>query len=700
MLRLLQFIKTCAWVFYFLFPLVNNAQKSNNNSVVIDTNLIKQINKKALGFQQEQQHDSALYYFTKALNLSKEINNIYFQTSSYLKIGRLYQSEDSMNASNASLLKALKLAQQINSLFYLPKCYANLGLNAAKSANFPQALGYFYKALKIEKERGDDVATSYSLNNIGMVYKNQKNYALALKLYKESVAICVKNRNEDELLAPLSNIGSVFYEDKQLDSALYYQSIVLKKLEMINDKERIGGAYLNIGLTYDAFHKYDEALFNYVKAESAFIKLDDEYGLSLVYMNTAAVYSTLKNLRLAKTNYLKSLAISLKIDDIDGARLCYGGLAAVEAEGKNYQLAYQYQVKFKQLTDSIFNSENSQQIGDLKTNFEVEKKEAELKIKSDAEKEKIVAVAEEREKKQTISIIAVVFVLFVVLVFSFFLLRRYKITQKQKLIIEIKEKETQFQKEIIQEKQKEILDSIHYAKRIQNTLIANKAFIDENIANNFVFLKPRDIVSGDFYWATKKNNKFYLAVCDSTGHGVPGAFMSLLNFTFLNEAINEKNIFNVAEVFNYVRQKLIENLSKDGQKDGFDGILICIDNNSKEISYAAANNSPVLISEGIIQKLPCDKMPVGEGPREASFTLNKVELKPDDTLYLYTDGFADQFGGEKGKKFKYKELNNLLLLNSTKDFETQAELLKQKFDEWKGNLEQVDDVCIAAIKIA
>jgi len=251
----------------------------------------------------------------------------------------------------------------------------------------------------------------------------------------------------------------------------------------------------------------------------------------------------------------------------------------------------------------------------------------------------------------------------------------------------------------IEEKQKEILDSIHYAKRIQNTLITNKEYITKNLPSNFIYFKPKDIVSGDFYWATKKDSKFYLAVCDSTGHGVPGAFMSLLNITFLNEAINQKNISDVGEVFNYTRDKLIESLTKDGQKDGFDGILVCFDEVSKVVSYTAANNSPILISEGVINKLICDKMPVGYGERKNQFNTHTIQLKSGDSLYLYTDGYADQFGGAKGKKFKYKQLDEYLLSNAQKPLNEQCMLLDSTFEKWRGNLEQVDDVCIICIKL-
>lgn len=293
-----------------------------------------------------------------------------------------------------------------------------------------------------------------------------------------------------------------------------------------------------------------------------------------------------------------------------------------------------------------------------------------------------------------------------VIVFAAFMYNRFKVTQKQKQIIEAKEWETQEQnkiitqqKHIVEEKQKEILDSINYAKRIQYTLLAHNDFLKENIPDHFVYFNPKDIVSGDFYWATKRSNKFYLAVCDSTGHGVPGAFMSLLNISFLNEAVNEKGIEQPDEVFDFVRRRLIDNISKEGQKDGFDGILICIDKSKSQITYSAANNAPILIQNNKFAELEADRMPVGMGDRKENFKLHTVNVKEGDTLYLYTDGYADQFGGPKGKKFKYKPLNELLTANSGKSMNEQKEILKTSFENWRGDVEQVDDICIIGVRI-
>ena len=264
-------------------------------------------------------------------------------------------------------------------------------------------------------------------------------------------------------------------------------------------------------------------------------------------------------------------------------------------------------------------------------------------------------------------------------------------------------KEIEHQKKIIEEKQKEIVDSINYAKRIQYSLLAHKDFLEEELKEHFVFFHPKDIVSGDFYWAASTgsatNRKFYIAACDSTGHGVPGAFMSLLNIGYLNEAIKEKGIEKPNEVLNFVRQRLIDNISKEGQKDGFDGILLCIDQQTKKLSYAAANNAPLIVRKDGYEELDADRMPVGMGERKENFKLYEINYEKGDVLYLYTDGYADQFGGPKGKKYKYRPLNEMLQKISVDTMDTQITALTGEFENWRGELEQVDDVLVIGIRL-
>lgn len=260
-------------------------------------------------------------------------------------------------------------------------------------------------------------------------------------------------------------------------------------------------------------------------------------------------------------------------------------------------------------------------------------------------------------------------------------------------------KAVDIQNEEIAQKNKEITDSINYAKRIQYTLLAHDDLLKNNLKDHFVLFKPKDIVSGDFYWGTRRGDKFYLAVCDSTGHGVPGAFMSLLNISYLNEAINEKGIESPDKICSYVRKKLIENISQDGAQDGMDGTLICLDAKTGMLTYASAYNTPFLVSGKTGTELGADKMPIGKGENLTDFKLHQIEVKSGDKLYLFTDGYADQFGGPRGKKFKYKQLQELLVSLSDVALEEQRIVLDAIITEWRGGLEQTDDILVIGIRV-
>jgi len=284
-----------------------------------------------------------------------------------------------------------------------------------------------------------------------------------------------------------------------------------------------------------------------------------------------------------------------------------------------------------------------------------------------------------------------------------------KLVREQNVELERKVKERtheiHLQKEIIEEKNKDIVSSIEYAKRIQRALLASDALLNKSLPDHFVFYMPKDIVSGDFYWAQQtKENKFLMCTADCTGHGVPGAFMSLLNISFLNEATVERKIISPDLILNEVRSKIIQALNptgdEQGGKDGMDCSLCLFDFENKQLHFSCANNPLWIIRDGNVIESEVDKFPVGQqSDVHKPFTLQTMNLQKDDIVYTFTDGFADQFGGPKGKKFKYKQLRDLILANSMLPLQQQKSILEKTIVEWKGNLEQIDDILVIGIKI-
>lgn len=296
--------------------------------------------------------------------------------------------------------------------------------------------------------------------------------------------------------------------------------------------------------------------------------------------------------------------------------------------------------------------------------------------------------------QETVAILNLFFLFFVTILFFIFFRRDNLLYQKA--IMQ--------QKSIIEEKQKEILDSINYAKRIQFSLLAGNALLKQHLPEHFVLFSPKDVVSGDFYWATPVSDGFIYMTADCTGHGVPGAFMSLLNISKLSQVINENKVTRPDLVLNALREEIIHVLSPEDaseeNKDGMDAVLCKLDLENMRLEYAAANNAFYIIRDHALITCKADKMPVGKGHDDRQpFTYNQVSLYPGDVIYTLTDGFADQFGGPRGKKFKYKALEELLLSVHQLPMDEQHRHLSKVFADWKGPLEQVDDVLLIGVRI-
>lgn len=619
--------------------------------------------------------------------------------------------------------EALDIYKKINDPHGIASELINLGYLYRQDGNIIKAIDSYHKALKIQIEINDKLGAATSYNNIGFIFDNQGEYVKALEYYNKSLAIYIELNNKDGIANCYGNIAYIYKtvgdplclgsksECKNLGfiKAINYLNKSAKIYEEMNDKFGLANSLNLLGGIYDFYGdpecstgidcnklNSEKALSYYKKALTLRIEINNLSGISLSYNSLADYMFRRGDLNSALDYGTKCMSTAKELGSPEKVRDAALILKNIYEKKKEYQKSLQMYQLYIQMRDTIDNEETKRTI--LKKGFQIEyEKKATADSVKVSEEKKVTSAQLKQEKTQRFALYGGILL---VGLFGAFMFNRFKVTKKQNDLIQIQKAELQIQKELVEEHQKETLDSIHYAKRIQTALISNSDFITQHIPDNFIYFNPKDIVSGDFYWATLHNNKFYLAVCDSTGHGVPGAFMSLLNMGFLSEAIKEKNIEKPNEIFNYVRERLIATISDGGQKDGMDGILICIDKTNNTIEYSAANNEPILIRNNEIIELPKDRMPVGKGEKTNSFKLHSIEVQSGDTLYLYTDGYADQFGGPKGKKFKYKQLNELLLGAIDKPLNEQKNLLETTFGNWKGNLEQVDDVLVIGIKIS
>jgi len=309
-----------------------------------------------------------------------------------------------------------------------------------------------------------------------------------------------------------------------------------------------------------------------------------------------------------------------------------------------------------------------------------------------------------------------------VVIFCVFMIRtRYRLTYseiKNRLELELSKKvveqkhhevvlqkvEIQEQKDKVEEKNREITDSINYAKSIQNVLLPSQEKFKSFFKDSFVLLKPKDIVSGDFYWVHEKDNFIFYVTADCTGHGVPGGFMTMLGLSFLEDIIVSQSIIDPAEVLNVMRDKIVNTLNQSGNigenKDGMDITVCRLEKNKKELTFSSANNNLYIVNrEKEFSEYKGDRQPCGFSHLNKPFTAHTISLNNGDCIYTFSDGYADQFGGPKGKKFRYTQFEQLLLHYSHLELEEQKEQLNKANNDWRGSLEQVDDILVIGVLV-
>jgi len=298
---------------------------------------------------------------------------------------------------------------------------------------------------------------------------------------------------------------------------------------------------------------------------------------------------------------------------------------------------------------------------------------------------------------------AIIFGFVLIFIFAITLIFAYKRKEKDNLVLKKQKELIQYQKLEVEEKNKEILDSINYAKRIQVAILPPEKMVKELLPDSFILYKPKDIVAGDFYWIEKVGDVIVFAAADCTGHGVPGAMVSVVCHNALNRSVREFSLIEPGEILDKTRELVIKQFEKSEEevKDGMDIALCVLNTKTGELKFAGANN-PLWIAksdEDELAEIKGDKQPIGKYDKIKEFSTHKVNLSKGDLVFVFTDGFADQFGGPRGKKFKYKTFKNLLIQNKAMGVEKQLAIYNKAFEDWKGDVEQLDDVCVIGVRI-
>jgi serine phosphatase RsbU (regulator of sigma subunit) len=676
------------------------------------------------------------------VNLSQILYIINIDTLSNLSEEALAIIDKTLNNNPSKKVKrALQRYQAI--------AISNIGYVHKTHGEILKALECWNKTYKIQKEIKDKDGLSSTLNNLGYIYKNQGDIEKALTFYHESLMLCKELKDRTGEALSYNNIGLIYYGQKDIEKALEYCHHSLKIRQEINNKNGISQSLNNIGVIYDNNGLKDSALVYFKKSLSIRKEIGDKKGTAASLQHIGKAFCELDSIDKGLAMLKEGLRISIEIDDklwicynadvissqylklnkIDSAEF-YANLSMgiaqklaypdnIERAAHNLFEVYRKQKKYKdalemymlkiEMRDSINNENNNKATIRQQTKYEYEKQ----KTIDDAENYKLIVVEQEAKEKQRLITFFTAALLALVILLLFFVMNRLQHRKKQKIVIE----EAHLK---LEEKTKEILDSISYAKRIQLAILPPTKTVKEHLKNSFILYIPKDVVAGDFYWMEtissfrlsgldpESPNKqiagqdckdvILFAVADCTGHGVPGAMVSVICNNALNRSVREHRLTDPGKILDKTREIVIQEFEKSDEKvqDGMDIALCSLEGN--QLYYAGAHNPLWIIREGTIIEIKADKQPIGKFENPKPFTTHAYSLIKGDTVYLFSDGYVDQFGGEKGKKFKSKAMRELLLSIQDKSMVEQKEILNNVFENWKGNLSQIDDICMLGFK--
>lgn len=637
--------------------------------------------------------DKSLYFQEKAVQYILQHNfNKDKCADFFMRKGQLYSRKHKPGLALGEFLKAQEIYLRTNSKTGLQAISTSLanfyfGLNE----NF-KAIKYAQKSVKLAEELGNKQSFAFALNTLANIYHAVNNLDSAMFYFRKSASILVSIKNTYEAALTIDNIAFAFLSRNMVDSARKYNARALlmayasknPMLEMqliptaceISEKKKdfvsqlsyaSRGKHLADSLKVDVYMIYSD-----LNLGAAYINNGEpRKGLTFLLKNvpTLAEYN---DLAAINTNYFELSEAYNKLNMPDSS-LYY------------FKLSVQYQ-------DSLDKAKSNDKINELLSKQQLEKSEERINFLDKLNK----SISEKDKLKSTI-IWGSVVMLAIILVLLIITFKRF--TDNKKLSKEISIKNV-----VLETKNNEITDSINYAKRIQEALLPSQQELTKHFPESYILFKPKDIVSGDFYWIHSTEDYVFVAVGDCTGHGVPGGFMSMLGHSFLNQIVNEKKIYEPAVILDQLRDKVITSLRQTGasgeNKDGMDITFVRIDKRARKLVYAAANNEFYHISHGNLNERKADKQPIGYYSNVLrAFTNHEIDLLPNDHIYMFTDGYPDQFGGAKGKKFKHIHLQKLLLSCQEKSMETQGKIVHETFNTWKGGFEQTDDVCLVGIKI-
>ena len=619
------------------------------------------------------------------INLETTLSNDTNKVNVLNEITDIYIEKDFVKAIKYSR-QALRLSRLLGydsgvlkSLTNLSNAYDYIGqYSKSQEANF--------KILTIHQDRKNIEGINDSYNNIGIIHYYMGNYKQSIEFTEKALKYYLAENDSNGISVAYNNLANSYSDELDYDKALIYYFKALGIDEGKNDLDGISLIKGNIGEVYTEQEKYEEAFEYLISALQAAEKMKDKWQQANIFTALGDLLSRKNKPNEAISFLFQALEINQNIGAKAEIAEVYEAIAKVFEQKGDYIQSLHYVKLGIEINDELFTKESSGQIAEMNALYEINEKEKEL-LKQEA-----YASAQESQKITLIIGTAIGFLLLFIIV---------GISIRGNLNKRKTNKTLELQKQQIETKNRDITDSIQYAKRIQGAIFPSDKLIKQYLKDSFILYIPKDIVAGDFYWMDKKNDNILFAAADCTGHGVPGAMVSVVCHNALNRAVREFNLSEPAKILDKVTELVIETFEQSDAniKDGMDIALCSLNTKTNELQYSGANNSLYIIRNEELIETKSDKQPIGKYAKIEPVTNHTKTVLKDDKIYLFTDGYADQFGGEKGKKFKYKQFKELLIKNRNESMTEQLNILLSSFNNWKGDLEQIDDVCIIGVRI-
>lgn len=680
--------------------------------------IVKALNIKAKALSALNEFESSEKILNETVQLAKSIDDKNGLASSYYLQNSNASDRGFYTKSKELLLKSINIRKEIKDEIGLAASYSFLGLTNAHLGDYMQGIEYIQQSITLREKNGDKRGLANSYLCLYKIYIDIGEADKALESELKSLDICKEINDLQCVSGRLTNLGKIYQNKGDYKKALSYHFMALAISKQINIRNRIADVHENIAQNYNFTKRYNEALKHIDTCIILRKTIGDEEGIVAATLVLSQINYNQNNVKDAIENGTQALTASLKLNLPYLIKDAHQVLSNAYNQQHNADKSLFHFKQYIVLRDSLYNIDKTKEIVRKELEFNFNKKQELQKL----EVAKKLAETNAESRKQQLIIIFTVIALIVLSSLLIFAIWQYRLKikseqQLQYLNSDLNLKNYQLeenslvietQHNTIHQKNKEITDSIRYAQKIQTAMMPLKHEFAEYFKEAFVMFEPKDIISGDFFWITNRNNKIIFATGDCTGHGVPGGFMSMLGVSLLNEIINEHDLTEPALILSRLRKKVIIALRQKGlsgeQQDGMDMTICVIDKEQMTLNYAAANHAFYIIrkkeSGFELEEFNGDKQPVGIfGSDLKPFKQHSIELKPNDVVYTFTDGFADQFGGPKGKKFKYKQLKELLVSIQHLDLAAQEKIVKEQFTNWKGNLEQVDDVCLIGIRV-